>query len=240
MNRLLLAVLLAWSLVAPAGAQVIKIATLAPDGSGWMRELRAAAAEVKAGTAGRVEVKFYPGGVMGGDAVVLRKMRLGQLQGGVLTSSELSLVYPDAPLYSLPFLFKDWSEVDRVRAQVDPLLAKGFEQRGMRRRNAVAEARFVQRDDPCGGHRAKPFADVALVEASAVGEFLAGRRTLLDRFEQAGAVSDRDHKRGRRAIEDSEQPAAEFLLGGAKPAGLVFDVGEHRTGVAHDFILCLR
>jgi TRAP-type C4-dicarboxylate transport system substrate-binding protein len=77
-------------------------------------------------------VKFYPGGVMGNDAVVLRKMRLGQLQGGVLTASELSLVYPDAPVYSLPFLFDDWDDVERVRRAVDPLLAKGFEERGLR------------------------------------------------------------------------------------------------------------
>lgn len=130
--RFLFALGLALALAAPAAAQTIKIATLAPDGSAWMRELRAAAAEVKAGTAGRVEVKFYPGGVMGNDAVVLRKMRLGQLQGGVLTSSELSLVYPDAPVYSLPFLMSSWDEVDRVRAAVDPMLARGFEARGIR------------------------------------------------------------------------------------------------------------
>jgi TRAP-type C4-dicarboxylate transport system substrate-binding protein len=129
--RFFFALGLALALAAPAAAQTIKIATLAPDGSAWMRELRAAAAEVKAGTAGRVEVKFYPGGVMGNDAVVLRKMRLGQLQGGVLTSSELSLVYPDAPVYSLPFLMSTWDEVDRVRAAVDPMLAKGFEARGI-------------------------------------------------------------------------------------------------------------
>jgi TRAP-type C4-dicarboxylate transport system substrate-binding protein len=116
---------------ASAQTQTLKLATLAPDGSAWMKELRAAAAEVKAGSQGRVEVKFYPGGVMGGDAVVLRKMRLGQLQGGVLTSSELAAVYPDAPVYSLPFLFKDWAQVQKVRAQVDPLLAKGFEAKGL-------------------------------------------------------------------------------------------------------------
>lgn len=132
MTRLLSMLLLCLCVVAPASAQTLKIATLAPDGSAWMRELRAAAAEVKQGTASRVEVKFYPGGVMGNDAVVLRKMRLGQLQGGVLTASELSLVYPDATVYSLPFLFKDWSQVDQVRREVDPLLAKGFEQRGLR------------------------------------------------------------------------------------------------------------
>ncbi len=130
--RTLSTLLLSLALVAPAAAQTIKVATLAPDGSAWMRELRAAAAEVKQGTGGRVEVKFYPGGVMGNDAVVLRKMRLGQLQGGVLTASELSLVYRDAPVYSLPFLFKSWEEVDRVRPTVDPLLAKGFQQHGLR------------------------------------------------------------------------------------------------------------
>lgn len=123
--------LLACLLAGPVAAQQIKIATLAPEGSAWMRELRAAAAEVKAGTQGRVEVKFYPGGVMGNDAVVLRKMRLGQLQGGVFTGSELSLVYPDSQLYSLPFLFRDWDEVAAVRAQVDPLLAEGFERHGL-------------------------------------------------------------------------------------------------------------
>src|SRR5690606_30814561 len=61
-----------------------------------------------------------------------RKMRLGQLQGGVFTGSELSLVYPDSQLYSLPFLFRDWDEVAAVRARVDPLLAEGFERHGLR------------------------------------------------------------------------------------------------------------
>jgi TRAP-type C4-dicarboxylate transport system substrate-binding protein len=118
---------------APALAQqVIKIATVAPDGSAWMRELRAAAAETQKNTQGRVLVKFYPGGVMGSDAVVLRKMRLGQLQGGMLTSSDLAAVYPDAAAYSLPFLFDNWSQVEQTRPQVDPLLAKGFETKGLK------------------------------------------------------------------------------------------------------------
>ncbi|MGH8107191.1 MAG: TRAP transporter substrate-binding protein DctP [Arenimonas sp.] len=110
--------------------QIIKIATLAPDGSSWMRELRVAAKEIEATTQGRVVIKFYPGGVQGPDAVVIRKIRLGQLQGGVLTSSELASVYPDAPIYSMPFLFDDWAQVDRARIQIDPLLAKGFEAKG--------------------------------------------------------------------------------------------------------------
>ena len=114
-----------------AQTQTLRLATLAPDGSPWMRELRAAAEQVKAETAGRVEIRYFPGGVMGNDQAVLRRIRQGgQLQGGVLTSSELALVYPDASAYTLPFLFTDWTEVDRVRPKVDPLLAKGFAERG--------------------------------------------------------------------------------------------------------------
>jgi TRAP-type C4-dicarboxylate transport system substrate-binding protein len=119
-------------LAAPAGAvQTIRIATVAPDGSAWMRELRAAGSEVQAASQGRVIVKFYPGGVMGSDQVVLRKMRFGELQGGMLTSSELAAIYPDAAIYSLPFLFENWSQVDEVRPQIDPLLAKGFDAHGL-------------------------------------------------------------------------------------------------------------
>ena len=122
----------ALSAIAPAQAQqVIKIATVAPEGSAWMRELRAAGAEVQSGSQGRVLVKFYPGGVMGSDQVVVRKMRFGELHGGMLTSSELAVTYPDAAVYSLPFQFENWAQVDKVRPLIDPLLAKGFEAHGM-------------------------------------------------------------------------------------------------------------
>ena len=131
-HRLALGLVLFAAALPSFAQQVVKIATLAPEGSAWMRELRAAAAEVKAGTQGRVEVKYYPGGVMGSDTVVLRKMRLGQLQGGVLTSSELATVYPDAAIYSLPFQFADWAQLEKARTQVDPLLGKGFEGKGLK------------------------------------------------------------------------------------------------------------
>jgi len=133
-RRFLLALLLlvaATAALAQTQTQTLRLATLAPDGSPWMRELRAAAAQVQAETGGRVEIRYFPGGVMGNDQAVIRRIRQGgQLQGGVLTSSELALIYPDASVYTLPFLFRDWAEVDHVRPQVDPLLATGFAERG--------------------------------------------------------------------------------------------------------------
>lgn len=118
-------------LLAPfAQAQSFKIATLAPEGSSWLREMRAAADEVKQRTDGRVEFRYYPGGVMGDDATVMRKIRLGQLQGGALTASELSLVFPDAVVYGLPFLFEDHAQVAAARTEVDPLLKAGIRDKG--------------------------------------------------------------------------------------------------------------
>jgi TRAP-type C4-dicarboxylate transport system substrate-binding protein len=116
--------------VSAQAATTIKIATVAPDGTAWMREMRAGADQVKKDTDGRVEIKYYPGGVMGDEPTVMRKIRIGQLQGGAFTGGELSAVVKDAQVYSLPFLFKTQDEVDKVRAQLDPQLKASFAKAG--------------------------------------------------------------------------------------------------------------
>ena len=113
-----------------AAAKTLKIATIVPEGSSWMVEMRRAADEVAERTAGRVVLKFYPGGVMGNDKTVLRKVRAGQLQGGAFTSGALSVIHPDIELYSLPFLFRDYVEVSYVRERMDAKLAAGLEAAG--------------------------------------------------------------------------------------------------------------
>ncbi len=115
---------------APVWALSLKIATLAPDGTMWMQELRKGGDEIAQRTAGRVTVKFYPGGSMGSDRVVLRKIRAGQLQGGALTGGALAEIYPDAQIYSLPMLFRSYEELDYVRARMDKAIAQGLEADG--------------------------------------------------------------------------------------------------------------
>ena len=117
-------------LAAAAHGATLKIATLAPEGTNWMKQMRAAGAEVKEATAGRVELKFYPGGVMGNESTVLRKMKLGQLQGGAFAATELAGVYPDIQVYGLPFLFRDQAEADAVRTTLDPLIRTGMAEAG--------------------------------------------------------------------------------------------------------------
>lgn len=117
--------------IANAQALVLKIATVSPDGAMWMEKMREGAAEIEKRTQGRVKFKFYPGGVMGNDQSVLRKMRFGQLQGGAFTAGSLAEIYPDIQIYALPFLFKSQQEVDYVRKNMDALLMKGLEAHGL-------------------------------------------------------------------------------------------------------------
>lgn len=112
------------------GAADLKIATVAPDGSHWMQQMRAGADEIKTRTAGRVLLKFYPGGVMGNDAQVLRKIRSNQLQGGAFAAGGLGERYPGLNLYGIPLLFRSLAEVDAARAKLDPRLIAGLEQAG--------------------------------------------------------------------------------------------------------------
>ena len=112
-------------------AAQIKIATLAPEGSGWMQDMRAAAEEIKERTDGRVLVKLYGGGVMGSDKTVLRKMRSGQLQGATFTASGLAERYGDIQLYSMPMLFESLEEADYVRERMDEKLLEGLDEAGL-------------------------------------------------------------------------------------------------------------
>jgi TRAP-type C4-dicarboxylate transport system substrate-binding protein len=131
-TRTLLTVASALVLLAlSADAKTIKIATIMPDGSSWLTTMRKAGKEIQDRTAGRVKLKFYPGGVMGNDKTVMRKLRAGQLHGGAFTSGALAAIYPDVELYSLPLLFRNYEEVDYVRERMDEKLRAGLEKAGL-------------------------------------------------------------------------------------------------------------
>lgn len=113
-----------------ANAAVLKIATVAPEGSEWMKAMREGATEIKERTDGRVQIKYYGGGVMGNDTKVMGKIRIGNLHGGAFTPSALQNIYPEISLYSLPLTFYSADEVNFVRSRLDQTLKDGLEQKG--------------------------------------------------------------------------------------------------------------
>lgn len=130
MYRLIIALFALFLLLPNAQAMEFKIATLAPDGSHWMNAMREGAREIEKRTEGRVSFRFYPGGVMGNDRSVLRRIRVGQLHGGAITGGGLAEVLPETNVYSIPFLFRDYDEVDYVREQMDPVLIEALADSG--------------------------------------------------------------------------------------------------------------
>ncbi len=118
-------------LAAPVqAATTLKIATVIPDGTEWMKTMREGIAEINERTEGRVEIKIYGGGVQGNDAQIRRKMRVGQLHGGVFTSGGLRAFQKDAELYGLPRLFRDYDEIAYVRERMDEEIYARLEEAG--------------------------------------------------------------------------------------------------------------
>ena len=113
-----------------AQAVTFKMATLSPEGSVWMTKLREGAAEVKKRTDGRVKFKFYPGGVMGDDDAILRKIRIGQLHGGALTGGSLTKFYHDNQIYSLVMKYQSPEEKKYVRENLDATVQQGLKKGG--------------------------------------------------------------------------------------------------------------
>ena len=114
----------------PKAETTIKFATLAPEGSTWMKVLRQLDDEVRAQTENRVGFKFYPGGVQGDEMDVLRKVRNGQLHAGGFTGFGLGAVASEFRAIEVPFMFRNLEEVDYVRDRFDEHYKKVFEEKG--------------------------------------------------------------------------------------------------------------
>jgi TRAP-type C4-dicarboxylate transport system substrate-binding protein len=109
---------------------VIKLGTLAPEGSSWMKTFNTLSTEVVKKTENNVQFKIYPGGVLGDEMDMLRKLKIGQIQGVALTSAGLSTLFKEMDVLQIPFLFHSYEEVDTVLKKMDSFFRKGFEDNG--------------------------------------------------------------------------------------------------------------
>lgn len=128
---LLLLFLLCSQVAQAAPKHLFKIASLAPAGSVWVQQFEKFGSEVTEKTGGEVAFRIYPGGVMGDDQAMYRKMRVGQLHGGGFTMTGISAVVPDFRIMAIPFLFRSYDEVDHVWQSLMPTLQKRFHDQGL-------------------------------------------------------------------------------------------------------------
>jgi len=105
---------------------LFKIASLAPDGSIWAKRFQEMTEEIIEKSNGEIGFKIYPGGVMGDDRAMYRKMRIGQLQGGGFTMTGIGEVVEDFRVMGIPFLFDSYAEVDYVAEKLWPHFQQAF------------------------------------------------------------------------------------------------------------------
>lgn len=131
--RLGILILLALGYGCPSWAKeevVIKMATLAPQGSEWHQVLQEMGAAWQKVSNGKVAFRLYSGGVAGDDGDVVRKMRLGTLNAGLLSGTGLSEIDRSTLAIQLPLLYSDYGELDCVRDQMSPQIEKQLESKG--------------------------------------------------------------------------------------------------------------
>ena len=116
--------------VAAGEVTVIKMATLAPEGSAWYKILEQMGEDWRKATNGAVTLRIYGGGVVGDEKTMIRKMRVGQLQAAAVTG--LGLASLEKSFYALlvPMMFADDGELDHVRERLAPLLERQLAQAG--------------------------------------------------------------------------------------------------------------
>lgn len=110
----------------------LKCASLAPVGSSYANRFTEFADGVTKGTGNAVKITLYNGGVMGDEKDMVKKLRIGQLDCAGFTGVGLGLINPAVRVMEVPFLFSDYTAVDKAFSAVDQALKqlikkKGFE-----------------------------------------------------------------------------------------------------------------
>ncbi len=117
--------------VQPARAQVVlKLGTLAPQGSAWHEILREMGREWEEASAGAVKLKIYAGGTQGGEGDMIRKLGIGQLQAAALTNVGMHDLIPLPKALSTPLFFASEAEADCALEAVRPTIEGALHERG--------------------------------------------------------------------------------------------------------------
>ena len=112
-------------------AEQVKLAVLVPEGTTWGSSLKKLSKEVEAVTNGEVKFKVYYGGVSGDEPDVLRKVRIGQLHGGIFTGKTLGDIYGDVRAMEIPFTFYgDQKKASQALEDLAPEFNKGLKSKG--------------------------------------------------------------------------------------------------------------
>lgn len=109
---------------------LIKFATVAPEGSTWVKQIRQVDKALREESGGRLGLRIYAGGIAGDELDVLKKMRIGQLQCAAFSGVGFGKILPMVRVLDLPYLFRNDQEVDKVHKALFNFFAEQFQKNG--------------------------------------------------------------------------------------------------------------
>jgi TRAP-type C4-dicarboxylate transport system substrate-binding protein len=124
---------LALSLLVPAGAgaqHVLRMASVAPEGTAWARELKAFARDVATSTGGTVRVKWYLGGIAGDDLAIGERIRRDQLDGAASGGMLCERVAPSLRVLRVMGICQTRDESSYVVGRLRPIIDAECERNG--------------------------------------------------------------------------------------------------------------
>jgi TRAP-type C4-dicarboxylate transport system substrate-binding protein len=125
------AALLSLVVAARAAAEpvTLRLATVAPEGTGWAREFKAFAREAEALSDGQVRLKWYFSGIAGDESVVPERIKRGQLDGEAAAVTCTSIA-PSLRVMRVVGMFRRREETHAVIARLRPKLDEEFRKAG--------------------------------------------------------------------------------------------------------------
>lgn len=118
MKQLFVACLVLLAGVVSAEPITVKIATVAPDGSPWAAGLSTFKKNAEAAVPGKLKVKLFLGGTLGDENETVLAAKRGQIQGVAASTGALASQVPEFAITELPYLFRDFEEVDHITSSV--------------------------------------------------------------------------------------------------------------------------
>jgi TRAP-type C4-dicarboxylate transport system substrate-binding protein len=126
----LLALTLAFALPARAAPVLIKLGTIAPKDSRYDQVLEEMGQKWAEASGGQVKLRVYAGGVAGGEADMVRKIGVGQLQAAAITTVGMHDISPEPQALNIPMLVKTPEELEYVLGKVRPRLDAALAKKG--------------------------------------------------------------------------------------------------------------
>lgn len=134
MNKIIIyiSILLMLTDLSFARKTIIKMATLAPEGTPWYSLIAKMGERWTEETNGNVRLRIYPGGIVGDERDMIRKMKIGQIHGAAISAEGLTEINPQYTYCFIPLLFQEYGDIDYIRNQIKDDLISGAEKNGVK------------------------------------------------------------------------------------------------------------